>query len=107
MEDEKIFKYQVGTKAMGMSQGIPIAGEIVNRNMTTFGDRIMYVISNIYEPDNPAFNIMIEEKHIIPYDGLKWKQAMEFWNESVDFMKRGEANRKLVDQILSERRITK
>ncbi len=49
MEDKNIFKYQVGTKAMGMSQGIPIAGEIVNRNMTTFGDRIMYVISNIYE----------------------------------------------------------
>ena len=101
MVERKEFKHQIGTQVMGVHDEIPVAGEIIRRS--AYGNSIMYEINpNVHPVEHNGMNIL-EESNIIPFDGLKWKQAVTFWEEGNDLIERGNAKKKLAMSLLSEK----
>lgn len=99
MKDDDRFRYRVGEKVMGVLHNTPIAGEILERSV--FDNSMMCTINNIDDPDNLAMKIIVEEKRVIPYDDIDWKEAVEFWDEGNILIKGGEASKRLALRLVS------
>lgn len=93
----KDFKYEVGTKLMGIHDGTPVVGEVVKRFV--YGNQKMYELKiGIHHLTT------INESSLFLYNGFKWKQAMNFWEEGNALIKSGTEKKKMSIQVLSETR---